>query len=50
MSPSWKRLSLAVAEAGKMEMKRVAGVKRTADAEGVSTERKRGAYEKITRM
>ena len=43
-----KVVSSAVAEAVKTELKRVAGVKRATDAEGVSSERKRGAYEKVT--
>ena len=38
----------AIAQAVKTELKRVAGVKRTTDAEGVSSERKRGADENVS--
>ena len=46
---SWKKLFLLPwPKSVKAELERTAGVKRTIDGEGGSTEKKRGAYEKIT--
>ena len=38
----------SIMESLKAELQRMAGVKRTTDGEGGSTEKKRGAYENIT--
>ena len=43
-----KVVPASMAESVKAELQRTAGVKRTIDGEGGSTEKKRGAYEKIT--
>ena len=42
-----KVVPASMAESVKAELQRTAGVKRTANGEGSSTEKKRGAYEKM---
>ena len=43
-----KFVPASMAESVEAELQRIAGVKRTTDGEGGSTEKKRGAYKNVT--